>query len=114
MNKSYDLPKLRELFSNNEAMVRKMLMLFVNSTPPLIIQIQEAQKMERYKEVSQVIHKIKSSVKTLGAVELGELCQKLESYASEPDASPIRINEMLQEALSKIQHLLQEIQQDLQ
>lgn len=114
MNKSYDLPKLRELFDNNEALVRKMLMLFLNSTPPLIAQIQEARKMERYKEVGQVIHKIKSSVKTLGAAELGELCQKLESYATEPNASPAHVHEMLDNVLPKIEGLLQEIQQDLQ
>jgi DNA-binding response OmpR family regulator len=115
MEKLYDLPKLREMFDDNEAIVRKMLQLFVKTTPELLNQMRDTFKKGEIAQISPLAHKIKSSVKTLGAVELGNLYQDLEDITSSYNPEKIEVIKMLFEKIVKqTQALLKEVQEDLE
>jgi len=112
MEKRYNLPKLQELFSNNDAVVKKMLQLFIDKTPPLLEELQQAYIQGKYLQISKIAHKLKSSIKTLGASELGEQLQKLEDLTAKGNI-PIQIESLLQDILQQVQWLMSDIRVDV-
>ena len=113
MDTIYNLPKVRQMFDYNEAIVKKMLALFVEKTPQMLQQLEEAYAQKRYVVVSQIAHKLKSSVKTLGADILGIELQTLEEVAIEVIKDLTEMDTLMESIKENTIALITEIQSDL-
>ncbi len=113
MEKMYDLPKLRTMFHDNEATVRKMLELFVQNTPALLQELHTAHQNQNYNKVKDMAHKIKSSIKILGAEDLGIDYEHIEDLAYPTLENLENLAQLVHKAIEQTQTLIQEIQTDL-
>jgi signal transduction histidine kinase/CheY-like chemotaxis protein/HPt (histidine-containing phosphotransfer) domain-containing protein len=58
--------------------VKRVVNLYLESTPPLIGQLRDAIAADNYEEVSRLAHSMKSASMNIGAAALGEICKFLE------------------------------------
>lgn len=113
MQKMYDLPKLRKMFNENEAVIKKMLSMFVDNTPTLLQEMQDAYKITNYPRVKEIAHKIKATIKTLGSEDLGMQYEIIEQFTSKAVDNPIQLGQFLQNIVLQTTALINEIQGDL-
>ena len=70
--------KLRQLSRGNEEFVQKMLGIFLEQTPPRLKDIKLAAEMADWKQVSDIAHKMKPGLDSLGIDSLKETVRELE------------------------------------
>ncbi|MEM6806358.1 MAG: ATP-binding protein, partial [Bacteroidota bacterium] len=66
----YSLDKLQKMFSNNQDFVRKMVNTFMETTPEILEDLEEAAGNKDWKRVSDICHRLKSSLNTLAVDSL--------------------------------------------
>lgn len=68
----YNLEKLEAISRNNDDFVEKMLAMFCESMPDLVLQLQEAAEQNDWKKVAALAHRMKPSLHTMGIKVLAE------------------------------------------
>ena len=81
----FDPKTLAKLVGNNPDTHRRLLDMFLNSSHEQVSQLLQAIKLRDLKAVGQIAHKLKSGARSLGAMQLGELCEKLEVAVKDGD-----------------------------
>ena len=66
----YSLDKLQKMFSNNQDFVRKMVNTFLETTPEILEDLEEAAALKDWQRVSDICHRLKSSLNTLAVDSL--------------------------------------------
>jgi len=74
----YDLSNLETIAQGNTAFVRKMIDLFLDQTPPMLVQMNEAFLQNDLSTVSGLAHKMKPSLDNLGIISLKEVIRIIE------------------------------------
>ena len=69
---------LKNIFGDDEALFDEILTDFEVSSEGVVVELREAVNLGTPTAVRQVSHKFKSSARSVGAVQLGDLCQDLE------------------------------------
>lgn len=77
-----DINILRELVGNNPEVVNNLLVDFCRVAIEYNVEIQTAWKLRSLEDVGAVAHKLKSSARTVGALELGDRCEQVEFAAN--------------------------------
>ena len=72
---------LTQMVGDNPAMHRRLLDIFLSSSEKQVAEINAAVAADNAVTVAEVTHKLKSAARTVGALQLGELCQELETAA---------------------------------
>jgi len=105
----YDLTKLKEISRGNDDFVRKMINVFLESTPSALSQIIKAWQEKDFLTISKIAHQIKSSIDNMGIWSLSEEIRIVEKLALEEPDSPKLISslEKLQKILKQVFELLQ-------
>mgnify|MGYP003599638529 FL=1 len=80
---------LKNLIGDDPAMVREFLQVFLASSAQAVTQLRAAWQEHRAEEISAIGHRIKSSARSVGAMEFGELCADLEHASKTADWSQI-------------------------
>jgi signal transduction histidine kinase/CheY-like chemotaxis protein len=94
-----------QLYSRgNDDFVRKMINVFLESTPPAIEQIQEAFDKGDFKTVSATAHRIKSSINNMGIGSIKDEIREIEKLALEEPSSPD-----LAHCINKVENILSEV-----
>jgi HPt (histidine-containing phosphotransfer) domain-containing protein len=62
---------------------------YLRTSPPKFDLIAQSVKAKNYSELKLQAHSLKSSSMTLGAKEVGQLCQQMESHQGNPSAPPV-------------------------
>ena len=76
---SIDIGILQALVGDDEAVVAKILQDFRASAARISAELYAAYKALQYDLASEAAHKLKSSAKNVGALRLGDLCEKIEN-----------------------------------
>ncbi|WP_395007353.1 EAL domain-containing protein, partial [Undibacterium sp.] len=87
-----DLSVLAKLVGNSPEKIGKFANKFVNSARSTLVEIEDAQRGCDLPALCALGHRLKSSARTVGALEFGELCHQLEMLkenGSLSDATPL-------------------------
>jgi PAS domain S-box-containing protein len=109
----YDLTMIRSVSNGNEAFVREIVQLFLETTPDDLAQLLEAGRREAWEQLARVAHKMKSSVENMGIHALVPAIRRLEHNASHHEnlqEVPLllaKVNDILGEALRQLKSELQ-------
>ena len=103
-----DMAALRQMFHNNNALVRKFGLKFIEVANDTLAEMKEAQSKKDLAELGRLGHKLKSSARTIGASSFADLCEGLEKANTGNDWSDA------ESLLEKIPSLLEKITQQLE
>lgn len=81
----FDPNTLSKFVGANPNLHRRFLEQFLDSSEAQVSQLLEAIMLGDVKEVGQIAHKLKSAARSVGAMRLGELCDKLEFAVNAED-----------------------------
>ena len=81
---------LTELVGDNPAMHRRLLEKFLTNAEKQVAAIIAAAESDDCTALADVAHPLKSSARSVGALRLGELCQRLETAGRAGDVSTCR------------------------
>lgn len=73
-----DVSVLRNLLGNDESLVVKLLNSFLDSTPTPINQLIQSIQEREHKEAKQLLHDLKTTCRSVGAIELADLMLTLD------------------------------------
>ena len=103
-----DMAVLRQMFHNNNALVRKFGLKFIEVANDTLAEMKEAQSKKDLAELGRLGHKLKSSARTIGASSFADLCEGLEKANTDSNWSDA------ESLLEKIPSLLEKITQQLE
>lgn len=99
----YSLEKLEKMFSNNQDFVRKMVNTFLETTPEILEDLQEASEAKDWKRVSDICHRLKSSLNTLAVDSLkGDLLILEKKYQDYSDGERLDMVEGILSTSKKV------------
>ncbi len=75
----YDLSMVRSVSGGDEAFIRKMVQLFIDTVPPGLADLQEAFSDEQWQRVGKIAHKLKSTIDSMGIASLREDIRHIEN-----------------------------------
>jgi CheY-like chemotaxis protein len=109
--KTVDLSFLAKVSGNDDVFVRDVVSSFLQSTPPLLVGINEGLKENNTKKLAQYIHKIKPSLTMIGLGKTKELADYLEAELAGNQLSDYlkqgidKFSEQVNEAVSELSGL---------
>ena len=77
-----DLSSLRKMSDNDETFIQDMVTSFIEKTPEIIVQIEQANKDKNWQEVGAMAHKLKPNLAFMGIDSLKKLIAQIESNAN--------------------------------
>ena len=86
-----DARVLKELVGDNPAVISKLLHSFRATTLKIGAEIEAAISDGRTHETGEAAHKLKSSVRSVGALRLGELCEQIEQAGKAGDNAMLAV-----------------------
>lgn len=84
-----DVHVLEQLIGNDQDTIKAMLLDFQVSATSLLEELHIAFHAGQNAEVGRIAHKLKSSARSIGALELGEIAAKMEQAGKSNDAKPL-------------------------
>ena len=99
-----DLNVLAKLVGNSPEKIGKFAKKFVDSARSSLLEIEELQRAGDLTNLCAIGHRLKSSARTVGALQFGELCHQLEALKQDgnlADAAPLVVQ--LQSLFTKIE-----------
>jgi PAS domain S-box-containing protein len=81
----WDVSSLIRSVGEDSAVHRRLLQKFLDSSSRLVSEIELAQGNRAYKVAGSLAHRLKSSARTVGALQLGALCESLEHFGGVED-----------------------------
>jgi CheY-like chemotaxis protein/HPt (histidine-containing phosphotransfer) domain-containing protein len=103
-NSNYDLSKLKEISSGNEAFVKKMIGLFIRTIPSSLLSMKKALNEQDYKTINAIAHRIKPSINDLGISQILSEIRQIEQLSLEmPDSK------LLSQLIVKIEGVLNNV-----
>jgi HPt (histidine-containing phosphotransfer) domain-containing protein len=103
-----DMVVLRQMFHNNNMLVRKFGLKFIEVANDTLAEMKEAQSKKDLPTLGRLGHKLKSSARTIGASSFADLCEGLEKANTDSNWSDA------ESLLEKIPPLLERITQHLE
>ncbi|MGD2117556.1 MAG: response regulator [Chromatiales bacterium] len=108
-NKAVDISMLQRLVGDNPEKHCALFNTFINSTPEILDTLIAGHIKHDTKVVMAQAHKLKSSARSMGAHELADTCELLETAASRQDWSEIdRLAPALKGMFSRIKNFMQD------
>jgi CheY-like chemotaxis protein/HPt (histidine-containing phosphotransfer) domain-containing protein len=97
----WDATVLPKMVGNNPAMQRRLLDKFILSAADQVTRIGTAAATGDFATIADVAHSLKSAARTVGALQLGNLCEELEDTRRSGDARLVQtLNEQLPTAFA--------------
>ena len=106
--KLYDLTSLKEISRGNEAFVKKMLQVFIEQVPAILLEINNSFEQSNFLAIKKAAHRIKPSIDNLGISSLKPMVRQIETLALENKHSEelTRLLQQFNEYLKKVQSAL--------
>ncbi|WP_237132791.1 ATP-binding protein [Pseudohongiella sp. O18] len=102
-----DTSILREMFGDDEETIHEILLAFLEPSRAIVEEIKQGVQAHSTELVAQAAHKLKSSARSIGAVELADLCVQFESAGKSGDLAPV-VNK-----LDRLEMLMSQIYDDI-
>jgi CheY-like chemotaxis protein/HPt (histidine-containing phosphotransfer) domain-containing protein len=81
VNKLYDLAMIRSVSGGDNAFIKKMILLFIETVPQNVKELVDATGQKNWEQVSKMAHKLKSTVDSMGIRSLHEQIRTVEANA---------------------------------
>ncbi|MDX5346508.1 MAG: Hpt domain-containing protein [Hymenobacteraceae bacterium] len=111
-DKLYDLTLLEKMSRGNQQFMLRMLILFMETVPPSVQQMQESFRLAEWQELSKQAHKLKSTLDTMGIASLKEPIRKIENDAKNMD-NPVHLQAELQQLDQVVKKVLTQIDEQI-
>ena len=82
-DKHVNLKFLEENTQGDPALMAELIEIFLNTTPPMLLEIEEFYRLHDWSSLRKVAHKLKSNLNTLGIDELSAPIMKVERFTGE-------------------------------
>ncbi|OUJ75856.1 hypothetical protein BXP70_00730 [Hymenobacter crusticola] len=105
----YDLSSVRRLTHNNEAFVRRLVTLFIQTTPPCVLDLERHLASKQWEALSAAAHHLKSSLDGLQIRPLHDTIRQLEACKSVPadlatvENNVAKIREVTSQVITQLQ-----------
>lgn len=83
--KLYDLTLITGIAGGDEQFVLRMLQLFLDTMPLTLKELQQATEQQHWQQVSQLAHKLKSTVDSMGIVSLKQVIRQIEQQGKKEE-----------------------------
>lgn len=104
-----NLSVLTNIFGDDKELCDSILQEFSNSAGPYMLELSQAFEGASADGVKSLAHKLKSSSRTVGAEELGDLCEVLESSAPSQNWTLIDSQQLaVQSALAEVVNFIRQ------
>jgi CheY-like chemotaxis protein len=107
----YNLAMVNSIAGGDDAFVKRMLQLFLDTIPPSLQEMQAETARQNWEQVSKQAHKMKSTIDSMGIVSLKETIRKIELNGKkgiETGLIPGQVNQV--EAI--MQQCMEQVRQD--
>ncbi|MBT9393204.1 PAS domain S-box protein [Hymenobacter sp. NST-14] len=81
----YDLEQLRRLSDNDDTFIRRLVTLFITTTPPVVAQLEQHLQERQLEAMGAAAHHLKSSIDGLQVAPLRPVLRELEAAAYTPE-----------------------------
>lgn len=99
----YSLNYLKEIGKGNDVFVQSVISLFLKDSPKSFSLINEAIQQKDFKSLKLHAHKLKSSLRALGADDMAEICAAIEIEAlAENIENAVILREKLESGLKEL------------
>jgi CheY-like chemotaxis protein len=80
-NKLYDLAMIRSVSGGDEAFIKKMILLFIETVPQNVQELVDATSLKNWEQVAKMAHKLKSTIDSMGIRSLHDQIRMVEFQA---------------------------------
>jgi len=80
-NKLYDLAMIRSVSGGDEAFIKKMILLFIETVPQNVQELVDATRLKNWEQVAKMAHKLKSTIDSMGIRSLHDQIRRVELQA---------------------------------
>jgi HPt (histidine-containing phosphotransfer) domain-containing protein len=111
-NKLYDLNMIRSVSGGDEAFIKKMILLFIETVPQNVQELVDATGSKNWEQVAKLAHKLKSTIDSMGIRSLHDQIRKVEQQAKKLenlDQMPSMVHHMATVVSQCIQQLKAEV-----
>ena len=111
-NKLYDLTMIRSVSGGDEAFIKKMILLFMETVPQNVQELVDATGNKNWEQVAKMAHKLKSTIDSMGIRTLHEQIRRVEKQAKEGellDQMPAMVSQVERVVSLCIQQLRSEL-----
>jgi hypothetical protein len=100
-DKLYDLTMIRSVSGGDEAFIKKMILLFIETVPQNVKELVDATTTKNWEQVAKMAHKLKSTIDSMGIRSLHSQIRSVEQKAKSGD-HPEQMPEMVKEVESVV------------
>ena len=80
-NKLYDLTMIRSVSGGDEAFIKKMILLFIETVPQNVQELVDASAQKNWEQVAKMAHKLKSTIDSMGIKTIHDGIRSVEQNA---------------------------------
>ena len=85
-DKLYDLSMVRSVSGGDDEFIKKMVLLFIETVPQNVDELNKALKNENWDQVSKMAHKLKSTIDSMGIISLKTDIRTVEANAKQKES----------------------------
>ena len=111
-NKLYDLNMIRSVSGGDEAFIKKMILLFIETVPQNVQELVDATSHKNWEQVAKMAHKLKSTIDSMGIRSLHDQIRKVEQQAKKVE-HPDQMPEMVKHVESVVSLCIQQLRSEV-
>jgi CheY-like chemotaxis protein/HPt (histidine-containing phosphotransfer) domain-containing protein len=112
MSKLYDLSIVQSVSGGDKAFIRKMILLFIETVPQNLTELNVALRSQNWEQVGKMAHKLKSTVDSMGIKSIHGDIREVEANAKQQkdlQEIPFKVEKIVSVIDMCIEQLMQEI-----
>jgi HPt (histidine-containing phosphotransfer) domain-containing protein len=107
-DKLYDLTMIRSVSGGDEAFIKKMILLFIETVPQNVKELVDATTSKNWEQVAKMAHKLKSTIDSMGIRSLHSQIRSVEQQAKNGER-PEQMPEMVKQVELVVSDCIQQL-----
>ncbi len=109
----YDLAMIHSVSGGDDAFIKKMIRLFIQTVPQNVQELVEAAANENWEQVSKMAHKLKSTIDSMGIRSIHDVIRAVEMHAKNRDQLE-RIPELVKQVESVVSSCISQLHLEIE
>jgi len=110
--KLYDLAMIQSVSGGDEAFIRKMIQLFIQTVPQNVRELVDATSQGNWEQVSKMAHKLKSTIDSMGIRSIHDQIRTVEMHAKNQEHLEL-LPEMVRQVESVVSACIQQLHSEI-
>jgi CheY-like chemotaxis protein/HPt (histidine-containing phosphotransfer) domain-containing protein len=110
--KLYDLAMIHSVSGGDEAFIRKMIQLFIQTVPQNVRELVDATSEGNWEQVSKMAHKLKSTIDSMGIRSIHDQIRAVEMHAKNQDQLEL-LPDMVRQVESVVSACIQQLHAEI-